>query len=99
MGSRSGACWSCYCCNWAYNLGIKSKGASVKKSIAQLIDELSVTNIKVFMMVERVEAKQDKPGDSQKMNKLVKYRSQLMNAINEELQGEGEITKVYGSDK
>ncbi len=71
----------------------------MKKSIGTLIDELSVTNIKVFMMVEKVERKEDKPGDSQKMNKLVKFRSQLINAINEELEGDSEIVKVYGSDK
>jgi hypothetical protein len=64
-----------------------------------MIDMLSVTNIKVYMMVEKVEAKQDKPGDAQKMNKLVKLRSQLINAINEELGTEADITKVYGSDK
>lgn len=71
----------------------------MKKTIGQLIDELSVTNIKIFMMVEKVERKEDKPGDSQKMNKLVKYRSQLINAINEELGDESSITKVYSTDK
>lgn len=71
----------------------------MKKNIGTLIDELSVTNIKVFMMVEKVERKENKLEDAQKMNKLVKFRSQLINAINEELTGNSDIVKVYGSDK
>ena len=70
----------------------------MNKSIGQLIDELCVTNLKVWALVERVEAKTNTVEDAWKMNKLVAYRSKLMSAINERF-GDEEITKVYGSDK
>jgi hypothetical protein len=71
----------------------------MKKSIAQLIDELCVTNMKIWALVERVEAKKNTVEEGQKMNKLVAYRTKLMAAINEfyTLTDE-EMTKVYGSD-
>jgi hypothetical protein len=69
----------------------------MKKSIGELIDALSVTNIKIYMMVEDVEAERNTKEDAQKMQKLIKYRAQLTNAINEELGGEENIVKVYGS--
>lgn len=70
----------------------------MKKSIATLIDELCVTNMKVWALVERVEAKTNTVEEAWKMNKLVAYRTQLMNAINERF-GDEAVTKVYGSDK
>lgn len=67
----------------------------MKKSIGQVIDELSVTNIKIYMKVEEVEAGKNEAQDAQKLQKLIKYRSQLINAINEELGDSSEIVKVY----
>jgi len=71
----------------------------MKKSIGELIDALSVTNIKIYMLVERVERKENTVEEGQRMNALVKYRSQLTNAINAELGVDEQIVKVYGSDK
>ena len=70
----------------------------MKKSIGQLIDELCVTNMKVWALVERVEAHTNTVEEGWKMNKLVAYRTKLMNAINEHF-GDEAVTKVYGSDK
>jgi len=69
----------------------------MNKSIAELIDELSITNIKIYMMVEDVEAGRNAKEDAQKMQALIKYRSQLKNAINADLGDRKEETKVYGS--
>lgn len=71
----------------------------MKKSISELIDELSVTNIKIYMMVEEVEAGRNSKEDAQKMQSLIKYRSALKNAINQELGDRKEEQKVYGSGK
>ena len=50
----------------------------MKKTIAELIDELSIVNIKVFMLMEKDD------GDSfKKLKTLNSYRSKLKNAINE----------------
>ncbi len=71
---------------------------SMKKTIGELIDELSVVNIKIFMMVEQVEKHENTVEDAWKMNALVKRRSELRSAINEYF-GEDKEIKVYGSDK
>lgn len=67
----------------------------MKKSIASLIDELSITNIKIFMLNESVEQKRNTVEEGQRMNKLNKYRAELTNAINEELGDSTRILKVY----
>jgi hypothetical protein len=67
----------------------------MKKTIGQLVDELSVTNIKIFMMVEKIEEGKNTKEDAQKMQTLIKYRSQLTNAINAEFGSTAESTKVY----
>ena len=56
----------------------------MKKTISELIDELSVTNTKIFFLIE-------KGGEGDKVQKLNRYRSELKNAINEELGGRQEI--------
>lgn len=58
----------------------------MKKTLAELIDELSIVNIKIFMLVE-------KDGDVVKLKSLNKYRSDLKNAINE-LQGDRQEIKI-----
>lgn len=70
----------------------------MKKTIGTLIDEICVTNIKIAMMVEQVEAHTNTIEDAWKMNALVKERSRLRSAINEYF-GENPEIKVYGSDK
>ena len=52
----------------------------MKKTIGELIDELTVTNIKIFMLMEN-------SNDLEKVKTLNRYRSDLRNAINEECDG------------
>ena len=58
----------------------------MKKTLAELVDELSIVNIKIFMLIE-------KNGDVVKLKSLNKYRSELKNAINE-LQGDRQEIKI-----
>ena len=69
----------------------------MEKTIAELIDELGITNQKIWALVERVEAKTNTAEEGWKLNGLVKRRSQLMSSINERF-GEHQDVKVYGSD-
>jgi hypothetical protein len=70
----------------------------MEKTIGELIDELSIINIKIFMMVEQVEKHENTIEDAWKMNDLIKQRSKLKSAINEYF-GERKEIKVYESDK
>jgi hypothetical protein len=70
----------------------------MKKSLAELIDELSIVNAKVFALVERVERDEHTREDATAMQTLIKYRSRLKNAINELWEGGRQEVKVYGSD-
>lgn len=63
----------------------------MKKSIAEIIDELSITNCKIFWLTEKVNSDAGNIEDMKKIQKLNKYRSELKNAINEELGGRNEI--------
>ena len=56
----------------------------MKKTISELIDELSIVNIKIALLIE-------KEGDGKKIQQLNRYRSELKNAITEELGGREEI--------
>lgn len=67
----------------------------MKKSIGQLIDEISVTNIKIFMLVETTENKKNSVEDAWKLQNLVKYRAQLRKAIDETIEGVSNEIKVY----
>lgn len=49
-----------------------------------LIDELSITNCKIFALVDRVQKNKHTREDSKKLQELNSYRSQLTNALNEE---------------
>ncbi|MEK9207986.1 MAG: hypothetical protein AAB922_05860 [Patescibacteria group bacterium] len=55
----------------------------MKKTIAELIDELSVTNIKIFMLVDKIRANAHTKEEAKKTEELNLYRSRLKNAINE----------------
>ncbi len=48
-----------------------------------LIDELSVTNCKVFALVGKVQSGNFEKEDAKKIQDLNKFRSELTNAINE----------------
>lgn len=54
----------------------------MKKSIATLIDELSVTNIKIYHLVDKIENNKHTPDDSEKLRDLNKYHSELCQALN-----------------
>jgi len=56
----------------------------MKKSLAELIDELSITNCKIFALMDRGD-------DLEKIKKLNSYRSELKNAINESFGDRQEI--------
>jgi len=63
----------------------------MKKTIAELIDELSVTNIKIALILEK--GKLSSLEELQKVQDLNKYRSQIKNAINLQF-GERQEIKV-----
>lgn len=69
-----------------------------KKTIGELIDEIGITNQKIWALVERVEAHTNTVEEAWKLNDLVKRRSQLRSAINAYF-GERSEIKVYGSDR
>ena len=55
----------------------------MKKTLGHLIDELSVTNCKIFALVDKVQKNEHSKEDAKKLQDLNTYRSKLMNAINE----------------
>ena len=63
----------------------------MKKTVGELVDALSVTNIKIFMLVDKVQQDKHTREDSKRLQELNSYRSQLMNAVNEEF---GQRTEV-----
>jgi hypothetical protein len=65
----------------------------MKKTLSELIDSLSVTNIKIFMLVDTVQKNEHTKEEAKKLQDLNTYRSKLMNAINEFSAEEG-IIKV-----
>lgn len=65
----------------------------MKKSIATLIDELSVTNIKIFMLVDKIQKNEHTKKDAKKLQNLNSYRAELCNALNEEFK-ERKIVKI-----
>ena len=54
----------------------------MNRPIGELIDILSVTNIKIFMLVDKVQKDQHTKEDAKKLQDLNSYRSQITNAIN-----------------
>jgi len=63
----------------------------MKKTIAELCDALSITNIKIFMLVDKVQKNEHTKEDAKKLQDLNSYRSQLMSAMNEEFNQRKEI--------
>ena len=55
----------------------------MNKTIGTLIDELSITNCKIFALVDKVQKNEHTKQDAKKLQDLNGYRSQLANAINE----------------
>lgn len=60
----------------------------MKKTIGELIDELSIVNHKIFHLM-------DVGNDLEAVKKLNKYRSELKNAINDYFNERTEV-KTYG---
>ena len=57
---------------------------SMKKSLSTLIDELTVTNIKIFHLVDKIEKNKHTKEDARKAQELNAYRGKTMNALNKE---------------
>ena len=55
----------------------------MKKTLSELIDELSIVNCKSYALVDKVRAKTATVEDQIKIDDLNVYRSKLKNAINE----------------
>lgn len=55
----------------------------MEKTVAELIDELSITNVKIYHLVEKVEAGTHTREDASRIQTLNRYRSELKNAINQ----------------
>lgn len=65
----------------------------MKKNIGELIDELSIVNVKIFHLVDKIRANTHTKEEAKKTEELNLYRSKLKNAINEYF-GEKEEIKV-----
>lgn len=66
----------------------------MRKTIGELIDEISITNIKIALIFEKgSDATWDELEKAQKLNS---YRSELKNAINEYFNERVEIKTSYG---
>ena len=65
----------------------------MKKTISEIIDSLSVTNIKIFMLVDKVQKNEHTREDAKKLQDLNTFRSELMNVLNKEFK-EKEIIKL-----
>ena len=61
------------------------------KSFSELIDSLTICNIKLFFLIERVNEDKHTREDASKIQKLNSQRSQLKNAINEKFNEEQEV--------
>lgn len=55
----------------------------VKKTIGELIDGLSIINIKIFFLVEKVQKNKHTREDAKKLQELNRQRSLYVNSINE----------------
>ena len=55
----------------------------MKKTIGSLIDELGITNIKIFYLVDKVNKDEHTREDAKKIQDLNRYRSELTNTIND----------------
>lgn len=55
----------------------------MKKTLSELIDSLISTNIKIYMLIEKIQKNEHSKEDSYRAQQLNLTRSNLMNAINE----------------
>lgn len=55
----------------------------MKKTFGELIDSLTITNNKIFYLVDKVQKDEHTREDAKKIQDLNKYRSELVNAIND----------------
>jgi len=53
------------------------------KNLGELIDELGITNNKIFYLVDKVQKNEHTKEDAKRIQDLNKYRSTLVNAIND----------------
>lgn len=65
----------------------------MKKTISELFDSLSVVNIKIFFLIEKIQDGKATIEEAQKAQLLNRERSDLMNAISREFK-ERERLKV-----
>ena len=56
----------------------------IKKTVSELIDTLSILNIKIFFLIEKLQDGRGTVEEAQKVQLLNKQRTEYMNAINEE---------------
>ena len=68
----------------------------MRKTISELIDSLSICNIKIYFLEEKVAANTHTKEDAKKIQDLNRYRASLMNALSEEFNQQG-IIKTYGT--
>jgi len=68
-----------------------NKQKPIKKTLAALIDELTVTNIKIFVLVDKVLKNEHTKEDAKKAQDLNRYRSRLCNAISKEFKEREDI--------
>lgn len=65
----------------------------MKKNFATVIDELIVTNIKIFMLVDKVQKNKHTRADAKKLQDLNGFRTELINALNKEFK-QRKVVKV-----
>ena len=65
----------------------------MKKTIATIIDELIITNIKIFMLVDKIQKNEHTLEDAKKLQDLNSYRSELCNGLNKKFK-ERKIIKL-----
>lgn len=55
----------------------------MNNNIGTIVDELIITNIKIFYLVDKVQRDEHTKEDAKKIQDLNNYRSELTNAVNE----------------
>lgn len=63
----------------------------MQKNLSELIDELSITNCKIFALVDKIQSGDFEKADATKLQDLNSYRSQLKNAINSHFKEREEV--------
>ena len=56
----------------------------MNKNISQIIDELTVANIKIFHLVDKIQKDKHTREDAKKAHDLNRYRSEICNSLNME---------------